>query len=43
MTKMTYREALRGAMRDAMRADPRVFLMAKMWATTAAPSPSATD
>ncbi|HXX83127.1 MAG TPA: alpha-ketoacid dehydrogenase subunit beta [Casimicrobiaceae bacterium] len=27
MTKMTYREAVRGAMRDAMRADPRVFLM----------------
>jgi pyruvate/2-oxoglutarate/acetoin dehydrogenase E1 component len=24
---MTYREAVRGAMRDAMRADPRVFLM----------------
>jgi pyruvate dehydrogenase E1 component beta subunit len=27
MTRMTYREAIRGAMRDAMRADPRVFLM----------------
>ena len=27
MTRMTYREAVRGAMRDAMRADPRVFLM----------------
>ncbi|HUH91781.1 MAG TPA: pyruvate dehydrogenase complex E1 component subunit beta [Casimicrobiaceae bacterium] len=27
MSKMTYREALRGAMREAMRADPRVFLM----------------
>ena len=27
MSKTTYREALRGAMRDAMRADPRVFLM----------------
>ena len=27
MTKMTYREALRSAMRDAMRADERVFLM----------------
>ena len=27
MTKMTYREAVRGAMRDAMRADPCVFLM----------------
>jgi pyruvate dehydrogenase E1 component beta subunit len=27
MSKMTYREAVRGAMRDAMRADPRVFLM----------------
>src|SRR5512134_1550776 len=27
MTRMTYREALRGAMREAMRADPRVFLM----------------
>jgi pyruvate dehydrogenase E1 component beta subunit len=25
--KTTYREAVRGAMRDAMRADPRVFLM----------------
>ena len=27
MSKTTYREALRGAMREAMRADPRVFLM----------------
>jgi len=27
MAKMTYREALRAAMREAMRADPRVFLM----------------
>ncbi|HEX8738919.1 MAG TPA: alpha-ketoacid dehydrogenase subunit beta [Casimicrobiaceae bacterium] len=27
MTRMTYREALRSALRDAMRADPRVFLM----------------
>jgi pyruvate dehydrogenase E1 component beta subunit len=27
MTKATYREAVRGAMREAMRADPRVFLM----------------
>src|SRR5512143_3092718 len=27
MTKMTYREAIRSAMRDALRADPRVFLM----------------
>jgi pyruvate dehydrogenase E1 component beta subunit len=27
MTKMTYREAVRSALRDAMRADPRVFLM----------------
>jgi pyruvate dehydrogenase E1 component beta subunit len=27
MTVMTYREALRSAMREAMRADPRVFLM----------------
>ena len=27
MSKTTYREAVRGAMRDAMRADPRVFLM----------------
>ena len=27
MSRTTYREALRGAMRDAMRADPRVFLM----------------
>ncbi len=27
MTKLSYREALRGAMRDALRADPRVFLM----------------
>ena len=27
MSTTTYREALRGAMRDAMRADPRVFLM----------------
>ena len=27
MTKMTYREAVRGAMREAMHADPRVFLM----------------
>ena len=27
MTKTTYREAVRGAMRDAMRADPHVFLM----------------
>jgi pyruvate dehydrogenase E1 component beta subunit len=27
MTKMTYREAIRGAMREAMRADPRVFVM----------------
>ena len=24
---MTYREAIRAAMREAMRADPRVFLM----------------
>ena len=27
MAKMTYREAVRAAMREAMRADPRVFLM----------------
>jgi len=27
MSKTTYREAVRSAMRDAMRADPRVFLM----------------
>jgi pyruvate dehydrogenase E1 component beta subunit len=27
MPKMTYREAVRSAMREAMRADPRVFLM----------------
>jgi len=27
VAKMTYREAIRGAMREAMRADPRVFLM----------------
>lgn len=27
MTRMTYREAIRGALREAMRADPRVFLM----------------
>jgi len=27
MSKTTYREAIRGAMRDALRADPRVFLM----------------
>jgi pyruvate dehydrogenase E1 component beta subunit len=27
MTKMTYREAVRGALRDALRRDPRVFLM----------------
>jgi pyruvate dehydrogenase E1 component beta subunit len=27
MSKMTYREAVRSALRDAMRADPRVFLM----------------
>jgi pyruvate dehydrogenase E1 component beta subunit len=27
MVKMTYREAIRGAIRDALRADPRVFLM----------------
>jgi len=27
MSKTTYREAVRGAMREAMRADPRVFLM----------------
>ncbi len=27
MSKMTYREALRSAMREALRADPRVFLM----------------
>ncbi len=27
MTKLSYREAARSAMRDAMRADPRVFLM----------------
>jgi pyruvate dehydrogenase E1 component beta subunit len=27
MTVMTYREALRSAMRDALRSDPRVFLM----------------
>ncbi len=27
MSKMTYREAVRSAMREAMRADPRVFLM----------------
>ena len=27
VTKLSYREALRSAMRDAMRADPRVFLM----------------
>jgi len=27
MTRMTYREAVRGALREAMHADPRVFLM----------------
>jgi pyruvate dehydrogenase E1 component beta subunit len=27
MTKMTYREAVRGALREALRRDPRVFLM----------------
>jgi pyruvate/2-oxoglutarate/acetoin dehydrogenase E1 component len=27
MTKMTYREAARGALREALRSDPRVFLM----------------
>jgi pyruvate dehydrogenase E1 component beta subunit len=27
MTTMTYREAARGALRDALRSDPRVFLM----------------
>ena len=27
MSRMTYREAVRGAMREAMHADPRVFLM----------------
>ncbi len=27
MKKMTYREAVRGALRDALRGDPRVFLM----------------
>ena len=27
MTRMTYREAVRGAMREAMQADPHVFLM----------------
>jgi pyruvate dehydrogenase E1 component beta subunit len=27
MMKMTYREAMRGALRDALRSDPRVFLM----------------
>jgi pyruvate dehydrogenase E1 component beta subunit len=27
MTKMTYREAARSALRDALRSDPRVFLM----------------
>ncbi len=27
MTRMTYREALRSAMRDALKQDPRVFLM----------------
>jgi pyruvate dehydrogenase E1 component beta subunit len=27
MTKLTYREAARGALRQALRADPRVFLM----------------
>ncbi len=27
MTKMTYREAIKSALRDALRADPRVFLM----------------
>ncbi|MBI2156029.1 MAG: alpha-ketoacid dehydrogenase subunit beta [Candidatus Rokubacteria bacterium] len=27
MTKMTYREAVRGALRQALRSDPRVFLM----------------
>jgi pyruvate dehydrogenase E1 component beta subunit len=27
MPTMTYREAIRGALRDALRADPRVFLM----------------
>jgi pyruvate dehydrogenase E1 component beta subunit len=27
MKKMTYREAARGALRDALRSDPRVFLM----------------
>ena len=27
MTKMTYREALRSALREALRSDPRVFLM----------------
>ena len=27
MTRMTYREAIRAALRDALRSDPRVFLM----------------
>ena len=27
MTKMTYREAVRSALRQALREDPRVFLM----------------
>lgn len=27
MTKMTYREAIRAAMREALQADSRVFLM----------------
>jgi pyruvate/2-oxoglutarate/acetoin dehydrogenase E1 component len=26
-TKMTYREAVRGALREALKNDPRVFLM----------------
>ena len=27
LTKMTYREAVRAALRKALRSDPRVFLM----------------
>ena len=38
MTKMTYRDAVRSALREALRSDPRVFLMGEDVAATAAPS-----
>jgi pyruvate/2-oxoglutarate/acetoin dehydrogenase E1 component len=38
MAVMTYREALNLALREEMRRDPRVFVMARRSASTTAPT-----